>query len=612
MNVQQAVSSSLGLLTMHNRRKLAGVTLAQMATSFLDLLGVVLLGALGALAVSIIQGTAPPPAIQSFGTTVGLGDVSEEQLLGILAAAAAALLLGKSILSSLLMRRVFRFLARQQAEVSSNLARGLLARPLTFIQQRSSQEISYALIQGAGNATLVILGQGVVVISEASLLIVLSVLLFAVNPVLALGTMLYFALVALAVQYSLGRWAMRAGSELAESDVSSLQTVQEVVGAFRETVVSHRRNHYVEKFTAQRLQASTSASDLQFIGTFPKYVFEGALVFGGLLLAGYLFSTQDVTEAVGMFALFLAAASRILPSLLRLQGAALTLRHASGLAAATISLAKSLDQVASPKRASTPVKALIVDDRGYATFLPQVNVSAVTFAYPGSSRPVLRDVSLHAPCGSSMALVGPSGAGKSTLVDIILGILEPTEGRVEVGFVPPAEAIRRWPGQIAYVPQDVNLSNSSVRANVALGIPAVEVNDDLVWDALHRAQLDEVIRSQVDGLDTMVGERGLRLSGGQRQRLGIARALYSQPQLLVLDEATSALDAETETALTRTLRDLEGRVTTIIIAHRLSTVRHVDLVAYMEEGVIQASGDFTSVRQRVSAFDRQAGLMGLS
>jgi ABC-type multidrug transport system fused ATPase/permease subunit len=182
---------------------------------------------------------------------------------------------------------------------------------------------------------------------------------------------------------------------------------------------------------------------------------------------------------------------------------------------------------------------------------------------------------------------------------------------VQVSGAAPLDAIRRWPGAIAYVPQDVAVSNADIRRNVALGLPADAIDDELVWEALRRAHLAEVLIGQREGLDTMVGERGIKLSGGQRQRLGLARALYSRPQVLVLDEATSALDAETEAAIAASIAELSGSTTLVIIAHRLATIRTCDQVAYLEAGVPLAIGTFEQVRGQVEAFERQAALLGL-
>lgn len=571
-----------------------------------------LLGLVGALAVTTIQGMPPPTALQTASDTLGLEGLTSAQMLGWLAASAAILLLVKSILSSFLIRRVFRFLASRQATVSASLTRALLARPLTFVQVRSSQETSYALVQGVSAATLVMLGQGVVFISEFSLLALLAVFLLVVNPLVALISIVFFGLVALALQWSLGRWAMSSAQSLADSDINSLDSIQEAMNSYREIVVSDRRDFYISRIETLRWQAAQHSADLQFISSFPKYVFEVALVIGGSALAVALFSTQDAVSAMGTLALFLAAATRVMPSILRLQGASLMMRNAAGTAASTLALAETIGSDSDSNRVRPECSTISARiQEGYPDFVPMIEVSNVTFTYPGASHAALADVSLHAPSGSSVALVGVSGAGKSTLADILLGVLEPQQGQVHLGSVAPQEAIRRWPGGVAYVPQEVALANATVRANVALGIPGEAVDDALVWEALERARLKDVVSANREGLDAVVGERGFRLSGGQRQRLGIARALYTRPRLIVLDEATSSLDAETERSIADTLDALEGSVTTIIIAHRLSTVLDVDQLIYLEQGKVVACGSFDEVRHQVRAFDRQARMMGL-
>jgi len=214
--------------------------------------------------------------------------------------------------------------------------------------------------------------------------------------------------------------------------------------------------------------------------------------------------------------------------------------------------------------------------------------------------------------GASVALVGPTGAGKSTLADAILGVVKPAQGEVLIGGLPPLEAVSQWPGALAYVPQTVAIATGTIRQNVALGLPERAIDDDRVWEALKSARLDDFLKEAREGLDTIVGESGVRLSGGQRQRLGIARALYTRPRLMVLDEATSALDAETERAIVDTLQELEGEVTIVTIAHRLATVRHCDLVVYLEAGRVVAQGSFDEVIAAVPNFAQQAHLLGLS
>jgi ABC-type multidrug transport system fused ATPase/permease subunit len=235
----------------------------------------------------------------------------------------------------------------------------------------------------------------------------------------------------------------------------------------------------------------------------------------------------------------------------------------------------------------------------------------VGLSYPNATTPAVSKITLNIHLGTSLALVGSTGAGKSTLADLILGVLEPDTGTVTIGGDEPSLAIARSPGAITYVPQDIALVNGTIRDNVALGLPADLVLDHLIWEALERAQLATFLTMQRDGLDTVIGEHGMRLSGGQRQRLGLARAFYTRPKLIVLDEATSALDAETEQAVSQALEALEGDVTLIIIAHRLATIMHCDQVAYLDQGCLAALGTFDEVRGMAPDFDRNAQLLGL-
>jgi ABC-type multidrug transport system fused ATPase/permease subunit len=235
----------------------------------------------------------------------------------------------------------------------------------------------------------------------------------------------------------------------------------------------------------------------------------------------------------------------------------------------------------------------------------------VELRYEGNPNPAVTKISFTCRAGESVALVGATGAGKSTLADLILSVLDPDSGEVLVGGITPRDAIKKWPGAISYVPQNVALTVGTVRENVAMGIPRDLIDDDLVRDALRRAHLADFLTEFREGIDTNVGERGFMLSGGQRQRLGIARALYTKPKLLVLDEATSALDSETEQAIIEMLNELESEVTTVTVAHRLATVRRADLLIYLRDGHSIAQGTFAQVRELAPDFDRQALLLGL-
>ena len=617
MKIRDALPRAMELLDSRDRRLLWLSVIIQMATSVLDLIGILLLGLVGALAVTTVQSQPPPAAVTSVADFMGLGQASSQTLVVIFASLAAVVLLLKSGLSSYLTRRVLIFLANRQALTSARLSRELLSRPITFVQRRSSQETSYALMNGAGAATSQLLGHAVIAATEFALLIAISVTLLFINPMVAVASIVFFALIALLLQRRIGHWASRIAQDAAASDIATLNAVQEALGAYREIVVSDRRSHYVDRIQILRWQAARLTADNQFLGMIPKYVFEAALVAGGLALAGLLFSTQDSVAAVAMLALFLAASTRVLPSLMRLQGAVLGMRAAAGAALPTFALAQDLRNSTNDNTTTldnTPTTFLAASEVSTDSrdrFTPSILLDSVSLTYPTSGRAALKDISLFVPAGSTLGLAGASGAGKSSFADVILGVLEPDAGIVRVGGIEPREAISRWPGRIAYVPQTTAVASGSIRANVALGLPDELIDDAAVVHALMRAHLWHELERQGLSLESVIGEHGLRLSGGQRQRLGLARALYTDPSLLVLDEATSALDAHAEAAITEMLECERGRMTIVVIAHRLSTLRNMDLIAYLSAGNLVGVGSFAELVDQVPAFASQASLMGL-
>jgi ABC-type multidrug transport system fused ATPase/permease subunit len=330
---------------------------------------------------------------------------------------------------------------------------------------------------------------------------------------------------------------------------------------------------------------------------------EVALILGSMALSAILFITQDASHAAAGLALFIASGSRIGPALLRIQ--------------------QSLIQVQSSYIESLPALKLINEIRLQPTrilqsnnleansFVPHIQIQSVYFRYSGSEKYVISDFSLEISPGMTVAIVGPSGGGKSTFIDLVLGIHKPEAGVVLISGEIPEQAIVNWPGKIAYVPQDVRVIDAAILENIALGHSPEVVDFTRIGEVIKLAQLEDFVASLPLGLNENVGEFGGRLSGGQRQRIGIARALYSNPEILVLDEATSSLDGQTEADVSEALKSLKGKMSLLIVAHRLATVREADLVVYINQGEIEAMGSFNEVRVRVPDFDNQANLMGL-
>ena len=388
-------------------------------------------------------------------------------------------------------------------------------------------------------------------------------------------------------------------------NILSNEKIVEVLNSYRESVVKNRRSYYVNLIRNQRLKLADITAELSFMPNISKYVIEVTVVLSSLLISAWQFRNHDASHAVGVLSVFLAASTRIAPAVLRIQQGAIQIRGSIGIAKPTIDLIESLG-------ADDPIEEKIDKiDFLHVGFDARVHLNRVSFTYPLKNEKVISEATIQFGKGKIVAFVGPSGAGKTTIIDLMLGVLNPDEGVVTISGLSPALAISTWPGSIAYVPQDVMISNGTIKENVALGYPEAEVIDEDVWKALEAAQLSEFIKTLPNGLNTQTGDRGTRLSGGQRQRLGIARAMFTRPLLLILDEATSSLDGETEANITDSVQKMRGEVTVVMIAHRLSTVRHADLVVYMESGKVVATGNFDEVRKLVPNFDKQAQLMGL-
>jgi len=575
-----AVRRSLNLIGPRARRRYLWVVVAQMATSLLDLLGVLLVGITVVLVVAVPAGNPVPGPVQSVLDRLGLQDVPPTTVAVWCGALAAVLLLGKSAVSAVLLRRAFGFLAREQAQVASRLARSWFGRDAVSVHSRSDVEVENAVSTSVYYATTALLGSAAVSLAEISLLVVLAVTLLALDPVAAVLAGATFGLVSVGVHRILGRWAGAIGAQTMARSIAGRSKLRESIDSFRELRTGQRLGFPIAGFVEDIRVGAAGSADLMFVNNVPKIAYEAALVVGAVVIVGWRSWQGDVTSALAFLAVFLTASARLLPSLVRLQGQLVTMSNAAAQGRSAFALA---DMVAGMEAPSLERLGTAVPARSYPQFDATVDVVDVHVRYPGARGPALDGVTLHVEAGSSLVLVGHTGAGKSTLADLILGMIEPDSGSVRVGGLPPGEAQSRWPGAVAYMPQHSAIWNLSVRENVALGLPPEEIDDGAVWHVLEQAQLAADVREK-GGLDLVVGPAGRLLSGGQRQRLGIARALYSRPRLLVLDEATSALDEQTEQLIGRVLDDLRGEATVLAVAHRRSTIERATCVAELVAG----------------------------
>lgn len=599
------IRKSLNVLSKQDRRKLSFVVIIQVLLGGLDLIGVALVGALGALAVSGVQSRQPGNRINMVLSQLHISDLLFQQQVAILGLMAAAALVGRTFLSVLFTRRILFFLSRRGAEISAQLTFQLFKQPLLQIQSRTIQQNLFAVTSGVNAITMGVIGASVTILSDSSLLLIIGIGLLVLNPIVALGTLVLFTGIAFLLYVALHKRAQFLGNEEARLSVATNQKLIEALGAYRQMFVANRRAYYSHEISKLRIQASDVMAETTFMPNISKYVIETTVVLGSLLLGAIQFWTQDASHAVATLTVFMAAGSRLAPAILRLQQGSIVIKGAVGQAELTLKLMDEVD--------SEPIQSDQVErfNAQHPEFKGSVVLKDVSFTYPGVSERVLDGISLNIASGEVIAIVGPSGAGKTTLIDIVLGLIFPDRGEVLISNLKPLEAIAKFSGAIAYVPQDILISDGTVRENVALGFDAEEVPQAQIENALEIAQLSKMIFGMPDGINTQVGDRGTLLSGGQRQRLGIARALLTNPKLIVLDEATSALDGQTESDLSEAINQLKNNATIIIVAHRLSTVRNADQVIYLEAGKIKAKGTFEQVRASVPDFEKQAQIMSI-
>lgn len=597
------VYRSLATLTSVDRRKVILVVLIQIAFSLMDLIGVGLVGVLGALAVNGVQSKAPGNRVETFLQLVNLENSSLKVQAISIGVLAATFLISKTVFSVFFVRKTVFFLGRRSAELSSQLISKVLAQPLVGLQSRSMQETLYSVTSGVEAIGLGILNTTVLLVSDISLLLILGSGLIFIDAPLAISTFIIFSLIGVVLYRLLQVRATRLGTLQRQLSIQSYERIFEVLNSYREITVRNRRSFYVSELSRLRFQLANVNAERMFMPNISKYVIELTVVIGFVFLAAIQFSLHDAAHAISVLSLFLAASTRISPAILRMQQGAISIKSNVGTAGPTLDL---IDQLSGTRPLKRVLDDLTLD---YSDFHGGIQVKNISYRYPGNSSNAISALSISVIPGSVISFVGPSGAGKTTLVDILLGITEPDSGQVLIQDLPPLVAIERWPGAIGYVPQDVMISNGTIAENVALGFP--NPDEVKIWEALRIARLDDFIRQLPEGLATHVGDRGAKLSGGQRQRLGIARAMYTSPRLLVLDEATSSLDGNTEAEISEAVHNLRGEVTIIMIAHRLSTVKQSDVVHYMSNGSLQASGTFSEVRAQIPEFERQAQLMAL-
>jgi len=593
------------LLDPRQKKVIIFLIIAQLVLGIVDFVGVLIVGLMGSLAITVVSNIAINSRILQIISIMSIDQYSINQQIGILGFLVVVIFLIKTLLSIFLTKRIMMFMGNIATELSAKLITDTLQRPLLFLESETSQKRLFAITRGVDYLALFVLAPAVVFLADASILLVFALGLLIVQPVMTIISAAIFGILGYVIYKKLHTRSGYLGSISATFNIEISEKITEAFDLYREIVVRNGRHHYINEVTSLRQKLALSTAEFNLIPYIGKYVIEATVIFAALILTMAQFMVNNAVSGITTLTVFLAASTRIAPAILRVQQGTIMIKGNLGMCLPTLELIDKLNETEKQSSAKNLEKSLDID------FSPTVFLKALDFRYGSSEKFAIKNLNLEIRSGEKIAIVGPSGSGKSTLIDLILGILKPDSGEILISGRAPIESFSFWPGETAYVPQKVGMIDGSILENLTFGLPAGALSKSQLESAIAKSALTEFIADHPQGLNAQVGESGSRLSAGQRQRLGIARALSTNPKLLILDEATSALDGITEEVISTSIRNLGRSTTVILIAHRLSTVQTADRVIYIEGGSIISQGTFQEVRKQVPDFDKQAKLMGL-
>jgi len=471
--------------------------------------------------------------------------------------------------------------------LATRLFRAYLSAPYTFHVQRNTAQIIHNTNSESGRVVDEGLLAALVILRELFVVVAVLALLTAIEPLVSVAMLVFIGSSSFLFFRAVRRKIAAFGRDEHFYLAKMLQSAHQGLGGVKEVKVLGRERFFLGAYVDNARAAKRVAHFKSVIFELPRLFLEVIAVFAMLVIASlFIYQGRPAQSIVPVLTLLGVAAIRFIPSATRLVNSVVSLRWGGAAIDAVYHDLVTLE-------ASLPATENGADPAG--AFRESIELRDVAYRYPKSSEWALKGVSLSISKGSAVGLVGPSGAGKTTLVDLVLGLLEPEAGQILVDGVDIRESPGSWQRQLGYIPQAIYLSDDTIRRNVAFGIPDDEIDESQVAAAVERAQLADLIERLPAGLDTLVGERGIRLSGGQRQRIGIARALYGDLPVLIMDEATSAVDNETEREIVQAIERLKGERTVIVIAHRLTTVMKCDRLFFLRDGALEASGTYAEL-----------------
>lgn len=555
------------------KRKLIFMAFLILVNSAVSLLGVSVL-------MPFIQAVMSPEEllenniVRYFYDLLGLSNTN--QLITVLAILIMCVYAAKNGFIIFMNNQQYRFSYYGKREMQDRMMKYYISKDYTFFLNHNSAELMRDINTDPEMFYAAVLNM-LQLSSEICVSAIMIIFLIVTDPLITFGVAIAMAAMVFIFMKKLRRILAGFGDDRRKYNANILQCMQEAFGGIKEIKIANREAYFEGEFCKQNGLYTYVIKQNAFLSSIPKPIMEALCIIG--LMAAIVVrvnaTTTDPAEFVGTLAVFAMAAFYLLPSANKMSEYLGSIIH-NGVVINRIGEEYAVIR-------DMNLDTVKVEDYPEISLDREIRVEDMTFRYPDTEEAVLSHINVTIPKNKSVAFIGPSGAGKTTMVDLILGVLHPEEGKITVDGMDIKESYRGWHDKIGYIPQTIYMLDDTIRNNIAFG-QAEGINDEDIWAALRQAQLDEFVESLEEGLDTMIGEAGVRISGGQRQRLGIARALYRKPEVLVLDEATSALDTETEAAVMEAINNLQGKMTMLIIAHRLSTIENCDIVYQVENG----------------------------
>jgi len=579
--------------------------LLRFALNGLDIAAVGLMGVLGAITATGLSGER----VTLFGYS--LPNPTATNVI-FLVASVAYLFILKGGLGILFARWTAVFLAGVEIKNSAKVTRYLFSGTLQRVRIYSRAEIQFLVGQSVNATFAGVLGSLTTLIIEATMFLSIFILFLAVDWLAALIIAAYFAVLILLMQRFTAKRYQQSGEDIRKGAVASGGSILELVDGFREISVLGKQDFFLTRFIEARKLSARTGVTVQILKSLPRYIAEAGLIVGALGFVVWQLGRGTLNDGLLALGIFLAGSMRMMAAILPLQQIWNELRVSQKWVTMAQDILLQLRDT--PELLDSDIFAPTVrrdssEDVAEPITRLDLSLDEVFFGFDSAKKSVVQGVSLKVASGSLAAIVGPSGAGKTTLVDLMLGLYEPDLGEVRVGGMEPGLLRQQAPGLLAYVPQKPGLVGGSIAHNVALGVADEDIDEDAVWEALKKAQLSDLVFGLPEKIHSSLGVHSDALSGGQIQRLGLARALYTNPRLIILDEATSALDAATEASVVEAIGNLGSETTVIVIAHRLSTIQHADQVHVMDDGRLIASGTFKEVRKKVPLIEEYVKLM---